>query len=120
MMIPPSIAKFFASVAGKVILAALAALAAWWLVSSFISGQQAKREAKLAREEAAAVLDSVDVANRIEAEADKAAGEISDETKALADQILTAPPGNSNAAAVSAVCKMRAYKDTDQCKNAQQ
>lgn len=111
----PKIAQFFATLAGKALIAAIVILGVIWLVSALTSGQKAKTEAKVAKNQNEAILDSVDVAKEVAAEAERNADEITDETRELVNEVLAAPPGNSNAAALRAVCGMRAYQRRAEC-----
>lgn len=102
---------------GKLIAAALAIalLVGVFLAvrALFVGGL--KTEAKLGKNTADATLDAVEVANAVADDVNKTSAEIDAETKELVDEVLAAPPGHSNAAAVRAVCGMRAYRDTPEC-----
>jgi hypothetical protein len=105
------------TVLGKLVTVAVAVallVGAFFLVRSFFTaGLETK--VRLGENTADANLDAVEVANEVADDLNKSAGEIDAETKELVDEVLSAPPGNSNAAAVRAVCGMRAYRDSPEC-----
>lgn len=76
----------------------------------------AEREArKVESGQADAMLDSIDIAKQTEAEREVLADQIEAENKALADSIRAAEPGDSNDAAMAAVCATRTYRDHPDC-----
>lgn len=87
----------------------------WWGYSTWASGKSAKAENRLNRETTGAVLDTVDVANRTTENLNRRADQLDAKTKELADEILSAPADQRNAAARRAVCGMRAYRDHPDC-----
>lgn len=104
-----------ARIVSYLVLAVLAVLLVLWgpaACNKYLAERTAHR---IDKGQSEATLDSVDVANAVAGEVDRTAGELSAETKELANEVLSQPPGNSNAAAVSAVCGMRAYRDSERC-----
>ena len=97
------------------LLLGLVMAAIWWGYSTWASGKTAKAEAKLGKETTSAVIDTVEVADAVAENVNKTADQIDGEVKELANEILSAPPGNRNDAARRAVCGMRAYRDHPQC-----
>jgi hypothetical protein len=97
------------------LLLAIAMGAVWWGYSTWASGKTAKVENRLNRETTEAVINTVEVANAAAENANKSAAEIDAETKELANEVLSAPAGQRNAAARRAVCGMRAYRSHPEC-----
>lgn len=112
---PPRIAQFFASMAGRALLVLLLCGAAYWLFSAFTAGQTAKVEAKLNDEQVEATLGTVDAVNETTAALDHKTAQIENLTEELANEILQAPPGYSNDAAIRAVCRMHTYAGRAEC-----
>jgi hypothetical protein len=112
MTLPFSLARL-AMLVGAVLI--LIALVMWGpaACSRLIAEKEAR---KIESGQADATLDSLDIANATAAEREAIAEEIEAENKALADEIRAADPGDSNAAAVSALCRTRTYRDHPDCK----
>lgn len=74
-----------------------------------------KKAGEVAQGQGKATLDALDEANRTAAELDRREGEISTQTKGLADDIRAAPAGDSNAAADRSLCGLAAYRNSERC-----
>lgn len=96
-------------------LAVATVLAGFMAVKSCSDRQAAATREKLAVEQKGAALQSGKDAVETLGNATAREGNIHDTVKEGSDEIAKAPPGDSNAAADRAACRLRAYRNTSKC-----
>jgi len=121
MILPPRIAAFFATLAGRLVLVVLAILAAWWLVSALTGGSRAKIEAKLGKNQVEAATQSgSDAVNTVGAQganedAIDALTRRNDDAIRNAEGAGAPVAGGVNDAGLRALCQRAAYRERPQC-----
>lgn len=121
MPMPPSVAQFFASAIGRVVMVLVALALAWWIVHALTSGKGAKVEAELNQNRASAAIESgADAVGSVGAQGARE-GEIDATTRRNEDAIRNAEGAGAPVAdpardaGLRSLCQRAAYRGSEQC-----